>query len=237
MFSTYLKEKATRSARVSKQTPLQRGRWREKSAEMTYGERQEYFKVKHQQVDGKALMSTQPEREAKMETRRMNREWSKNSKVIEGIFRKPANLFQKELKQEPTGQTPDKPVSQISHLKYIPPLKRAFTAKERNVRRKAGLINKGYKMHVSAYYQGLTFDKKGISYMVNELNHMWVRDVFAKPFLTLVENIGKEETQSDALVIHRKWIPVPVGQSSNREVTRDLVADVRVQYEQGDVKT
>jgi hypothetical protein len=92
-------------------------------------------------------------------------------------------------------------------------------------------------MHVSAYYQGLTFYKKGKSYMVNELNHMWVRDAFAKPFLTLVENIGKEETQSDALVIHRKWIPVPVGQGSNREVTRDLVADVRVQYEQGDVKT
>jgi hypothetical protein len=92
-------------------------------------------------------------------------------------------------------------------------------------------------MHVSAYYQGLTFDKKGKLYMVNELNHMWVRDVFAKPFLTLVKKIGKEEIQSDVLVIHRKWIPVPVGESSNREVTRDLVAEVRVQYQQGDVKT
>jgi hypothetical protein len=87
---------------------------------------------------------------------------------------------------EATGETPDKSVSQISHLKYSPPLKRAFTAKERNVRRKAGLINKGYEMHVSAYYQGLTFDKKGESYMVNELKHMWVCDVFAEPFLTLV---------------------------------------------------
>ncbi len=47
MFSTHLKEKATRSARVSKQTRLQRGCWREKSAGMTYEERQEYFKVKH----------------------------------------------------------------------------------------------------------------------------------------------------------------------------------------------
>jgi hypothetical protein len=74
MFSTHLKEKATRSARVSTQTRLQRGRWREKSAEMTYEERQEYFEVKHQQVDEKALMSTQPEREAKMETKRKNRE-------------------------------------------------------------------------------------------------------------------------------------------------------------------
>jgi hypothetical protein len=80
MFSTHLKEKATRSARVSKQTRLQRGRWREKSAKMTYEE--EYFKVKHQQVDEKALKSTQPEREAKMETKRKNREWSENSKVI-----------------------------------------------------------------------------------------------------------------------------------------------------------
>jgi hypothetical protein len=78
-------------------------------------------------------------------------------------------------------------------------------------------------------HRGLTFDKKGKLYMVNELNHMWVRDVFAEPFLTLVKNIGKEETQSDVLVIHRKWIPVLVGESSNREVTRDLVADVQVQ--------
>jgi hypothetical protein len=129
MFSTHLKEKATRSARVSKQTRLQRGRCRENSAEMTYKERQEYFKLKHQQVDKKALMATQPEREAKMETKRKNREWSKNSKVIKGIFRKPAKLLQKEKKQvaqlldekfspnEPTGETPDKSVSQISHLK------------------------------------------------------------------------------------------------------------------------
>jgi hypothetical protein len=90
MFSTHLKEKATRSVMVSKQTRLQRGRWQEKSAEMTYEECQEYFKVKHQQVDEKAFMSTQQEREAKMETKRKNREWS------EGIFRKPAKLLQKE---------------------------------------------------------------------------------------------------------------------------------------------
>jgi hypothetical protein len=73
-----------------------------------------------------------------METKRKNREWSENSKVIEGIFRKPAKVLQKEKKQvaqlldekfppnEPTGETPDKLVSQISHLKYIPPLKRVF---------------------------------------------------------------------------------------------------------------
>jgi hypothetical protein len=71
-----------------------------------------------------------------METKRKNREWSEISKVIKGIFRKPAKLLQKEKKQvaqlldekfpptETTGETPDKPVSQISNLKYIPPLKR-----------------------------------------------------------------------------------------------------------------
>jgi hypothetical protein len=43
-------------------------------------------------------------------------------------------------------------------------------------------------MHVLAYYQGLTFNMKGKLYMVNELNHMWVCDVFAeKLFLTLVK--------------------------------------------------
>jgi hypothetical protein len=90
-------------------------------------------------VDEKALMSTQPEREAKMERKRKNREWSENSKVIEGIFRKPAKLLQKEKKQvaqlldekfpltETTREMTDKSLSQISHLKYIPPLKRAHS--------------------------------------------------------------------------------------------------------------
>jgi hypothetical protein len=63
---------------------------------------------------------------------------------------------------ETTGETKDKLVSKILHLKYIPPQMRAFTAKERTVRRKAGLINKGHEMHVLAYHQGLTFNKKGI---------------------------------------------------------------------------
>jgi hypothetical protein len=92
-------------------------------------------------------------------------------------------------------------------------------------------------VHISAYYQGLTFDKKGKQYMVDKLNYIWVRDVFAEPFLTLVKQIGKEETQSDVLVIHHNWIPGPVGESSNREVTCDVVANIRVQYQQGDVKS
>ncbi len=128
---------------------------------------------------------------------------------------------------ETTGETKDKSVSQITHLKYIPPRMRAFTDKEKRGRRKAGLKNQGYEMHVSAYYQGLTFDKKGKQHMVDELNHMWVRDVFAEPFLTLVKKIGKEETQGDVSVLHHKRIPVPVGARSDQSVTRALVAGVR----------
>jgi hypothetical protein len=106
---------------------------------------------------------------------------------------------------ESTGETPDKSVSQTSHLKYIPPLNRAFTAKERNVRCKAGLINKGYEMHVWAYCQGLTFDKKGKLYMVNELNHMWVRDVFAESFLTLVNKLERKRLKV------MFWLYIPSG--------------------------
>jgi hypothetical protein len=62
MFSTHLKEKATQSARVSKQTRLQRGRWREKSAKMTYEERQEYSKVKHQATSARKGFDVNPTR-------------------------------------------------------------------------------------------------------------------------------------------------------------------------------
>jgi hypothetical protein len=113
-----------------------------------------------------------------------------NLQVIEAISLKPAKLLQKENKEvlqilddkflmtDTAGETKDKLVSQIPHLKYIPPQMRAFTSMERLARHKAGLFNKGYKMHVSAYYQDLTFNKKGNQYMVDKLNHMWVRDHF-----------------------------------------------------------
>jgi hypothetical protein len=179
MFSTSLKDKAAKSARDSKSSRSQRACWQKDSDGMTYEERQEYFKGKHKQRDEKAFMSSQPEPEAKMKKKRKNRKWNKNSKVIKGIFQKPAKLLQKEKKEvvqmldeqfsptETTGETEDKSVSQISHLKFIPPQMRAFTAKEETVRRKAGLIRKGYEMHVSAYYQGLPFNKKGKSYMID----------------------------------------------------------------------
>jgi hypothetical protein len=73
--------------------------------------------------------------------------------------------------------------------------------------------------------------------MLDKLNHIWVSDVFEEPFLTLVKQIGKEETQSNVLVVHGKRIIVPVGESSNREVACDLVAGVQVQYQHADNKT
>jgi hypothetical protein len=76
------------------------------------------------------------------------------------------------------GETKDK-LAQISQLKYIPPQMRAFTSTEILARRKAGLLIKGCKMYMSAYYQGLTINTKGKQYMVDNLTQMWVRDVFA----------------------------------------------------------
>jgi hypothetical protein len=70
-------------------------------------------------------------------------------------------------------------------------------------------------MHVSAYYQGLAYNKEGKGYLVDKLNPMWVGDCFEEPFITLVKDIGDEETQSVVLLIHRKRIPVYIGDSSN----------------------
>lgn len=62
--------------------------------------------------------------------------------------------------------------------------------------------------------------------MVDELNHMWVGDYFAGPFLTLVKQIGNEATQSDVLVIHCMWILVLIGDSSIPDVFPDLVITI-----------
>ena len=189
VFSTQLKHKAARSARKSLKTRVQRGRWRQNSATMTYEERQEYFKVKHKEMDEKALMSTQPERDAKIEKKRKESEWKEQSQVIEAIYRKPEKISKKDRNSvnhildkkfpitDTTGETNDKSVSQISHLKYFPPKSRPFTSTEKTARKEAGLGRKGYEMHFSAYYQGLWIDKKGKSHIIDELNHMWVRGV------------------------------------------------------------
>jgi hypothetical protein len=85
MFSTQLKDKAARSERDSRQNRLQRGLWRKNSKGMTYEGRQEYFKVQHKRKDKEACMSTQPEREAKMEKKGKEWEWKNNLQVIEGV--------------------------------------------------------------------------------------------------------------------------------------------------------
>ena len=80
-----------------------------------------------------------------------------------------------------TGEVKDKHVSEISHLKYVPKERRAFTLAERRARRKVGQPAKGFEMHLSAYYQGLAINEKGKSYMVDKLNPMWVRDYGLSP--------------------------------------------------------
>jgi hypothetical protein len=109
------------------------------------------------------LISTQPECKAKMEKKRKEREWKDKSQVIKDIFLKPAELLEKEKRQvlqildnkfpiiDTAGETKEKSVSQISHLKYTPPQMWPLASTERLARRKAGLLIKGHKMHVSAY--------------------------------------------------------------------------------------
>ena len=71
--------------------------------------------------------------------------------MIEGIYRKPKKISKKDKnnvnqildKKFPitdiTGETKDKSVSQISHLKYFPSQSRAFTSIEIAAQKKAGL--------------------------------------------------------------------------------------------------
>jgi hypothetical protein len=56
-------------------------------------------------------------------------------------------------------------------------------------------------------------------------------------FLPWSKKNCKEETHSDVLVMHCKWIPIPISDSSNQEVSPDLVVNVLVQYQQGEAET
>ncbi len=250
LFSYQLKDKTEQLAMRSKQRRLRRARWLLKSEGMTYKDRQAYFKLKHKKREARIWEATRPAREAKLDKKRKNESWREKSEQLEAIYRKPAKLLQREKKvvadildaefpiTERTGELDDKEVAQISHLKYIPPEVRQLSNKEKLARRKAGLAMKGIEMHLSAFYQGLTYDEaKGKSYMVDKLNIMWVRDCFEEAFVTLVKNIGREETRSEVALNKRKWIPVPVGDSSSRAVSPHLVVNVRVRYEQGEGKT
>ena len=109
-------------------------------------------------------------------------------------------------------------------------------AKKRK-RHKYGQETKGYKMHVSPYFQGLSKKRKGESTLVDQINHLWVRDCFAAQFVTLVMDIGKEETRGDIQLKNRKWIPVPIGDAYSHVLDRDLEVDVKVHYQQGEMKT
>jgi hypothetical protein len=53
----------------------------------------------------------------------------------------------------------------------------------------------------------------------------------------LVKTIGREETNSEVDINRRKWIPVPIGDSSSQNVPPHLIVNVRVQYQQGEDKT
>lgn len=51
-----------------------------------------------------------------------------------------------------------------------------------------------------------------------------------------LNHIDMEDTWSDVSVIHRKLIPIPIGDSSIQNVSPDLVVDVQVHHQQGEVK-
>jgi hypothetical protein len=248
-FFYQLKEKAELVASQTKRRRLRRARWLEQSEGMTYTDRQSYFQIKKLNREARHWVAGQTEREAKDNKKRKSREWREKSEEIQAVFRKPAKLLAKEKKDvarilniqfavnETTGEKKDEHVSQISHLKFIPKEQRPFTLAEKRAQRKVGQKSIGYEMNVLAYYQGLAYNKVGTSYLVDHLNPMWVRDCFEEPFVTLVKKIGNEETKSEVVLAKRKWIPVPIGNTSNRQVTPDVVVDVKVQYQQGEVKS
>ncbi len=258
-FFYQLKEKAELIAKQTKRRRNRRARWLQESEGMTYKDRQAYFKMKHGQIDARQLKATLPQRQAKEERKRKKREWKGKAEEIAEIYRKRSKLLQKEKKkvstilenrfpqnetlgetQEPNVSqvsTEDPLVSQLSHLKYVPPMLREFTLAEKRKRHKYGEETKGFKMQVSAYYQGLVMKKKGESRLVDQLNHLWVRDCFAEEFVTLVMDIGKEETSNDIPLKNRKWVPVPIGDTISHVLNGNLQVDVKVHYQQGDLKT
>jgi hypothetical protein len=65
---------------------------------------------------------------------------------------------------------------------------------------------------------------------VDQLNHIWVRDCFEENFVTLVKDIGKEETSGGIPLNNHKWVPVPIGDAISQVLTPNLEVDVRVHY-------
>ena len=138
-FSYQLMDKASQVAMQTKRRRLRRVRWLKQSEDMTYDDRKAFFKLKHANREEKILAATLPQREAVHQKKRKERDWREKSDEIKVIYRKSAKLLQREKKkvtqlldvQFPvtaiTGEMNDKHVSEISHLKYIPKEKRAFT--------------------------------------------------------------------------------------------------------------
>ncbi len=117
-----------------------------------------------------------------MENKRKKDDWRERTEQVQAIFRKPTKLLRREEKAvaglldtqfpvtDRTGEMDDKEVSQLSHLKYVPAKVRELMPPEKRARRKAGLPLKGIKMHLSAYYQGLTWGEKGLQCLLCKLN-------------------------------------------------------------------
>jgi len=133
---------------------------------------------------------------------------------------------------ETTGEEDDVEVTQIARLKYIPKKVRPFTAAEQKARRNSGLDIRGYKMHISAYFQGLVFNPNGSSRIVDELNGVWVKNCFEPRFVELVKEVGVDETQRGTVLEKRKWVSVPIGQSRDADAVLCVDLDVPIHYPQ-----
>jgi hypothetical protein len=66
---------------------------------------------------------------------------------------------------------------------------------------------------------------------------MWVRDCFDKRFVTFVKEVGIDKTNCGIVLKNWKWIPVPIGDSSNRFVSQYLEVEIKVHYQQGEHNT
>jgi hypothetical protein len=195
------------------------------------------------------LEATRPQREAEEERIKNIKEWKESKEAIVSIYKKPKKILGKDRKKverllevqfpvtERGGESKDKAVTQISRLKFIPKQVRPLTQAEQRERRKVGQSNQGIKMHISEYYQGLIYKSSGKSEVVDRLNHVWVRNCFEERFVNLVQEIGLDETRRNIDLEKRKWVNVPIGESSSRDLDPSLELNIPVHYQQGDCKT
>jgi hypothetical protein len=244
-----LKDKEEELKHRTARRRLRMAKWREATTGMDYEERKSYIAKKRADREARILEATRPQREALEDRKRKNRQWKQTATEVGDVLLKTAKLTAKEKKAvsarlekefpDKKGEKKDKQVTQIAHLKYIPATTRAFTPVEARERRKMGLGISGYQTHIIHYYQGLAYkkDKGGESFLSDKLNYLWVRDCFDERFVSLVKEVGIDETKRGILLKNRKWIPVPIGDSSTRCVSQDLEVEVKVHYQQGEHST